>query len=350
MYDLKIILPVIDERGNQCDANRSYVEITKVDSEHYLLKVYLACPEMEDYIFVHLGCYDYCVADICEEEEPTKPVVVPPKPPKPPKPPQPPVTPVVPNAPAISCSVQSISQINVSWNEVSNATGYRVFRCTGGSCTPTSQIQSTSNTYWINTGLNEATTYRYRVKAYNSEGDSGYSNIATCTTPSTPQPPSVPDAPTVSCVVQSNNQIDVSWSAVNYATGYKVFRCSGGSCTPTSQVLNTANTYWANTGLNEATTYRYRVKAYNNSGESGYSNIATCTTSYTPQPPSVPDAPTVSCAVQSNNQIDVSWNAVNYAMGYKVFRCTGGSCIPTVEVRNQTTTYWANTGLNEGTT
>ena len=34
-----------------------------------------------------------------------------------------------------------------------------------------------------NTNLKANTTYRYRVRAYNAAGNSGYSNIATATTP-----------------------------------------------------------------------------------------------------------------------------------------------------------------------
>ncbi len=348
MYDLKIILPVKDHRGNSCNANLSYVEITKVDSEHYLLKVFLSCPEMEDYIFVHLGCYDYCEMDICEEVEPTKPVVTPDKP-KPPTPPKPPKPVVLPTAPAVSCSVQSTTQINVSWNAVDKATEYKIYRCSGASCTPITNVRNQAGTLWANTGLNEGTTYRYRVKSSNSAGDSAYSNIATCKTPSTEQPPQVPQAPTVSCSVQSTSQINVSWNAVNYASGYKVFRCTGSSCTPTLMVRDQVGTSWGNTGLNEETTYRYRVKAYNANGESNYSNTVTCTTPSTEQPPQVPQAPTVMCNVQSTSQIDVSWNAVNYALGYKVFRCTGTSCVPIIEVRNQSNTYWSNTGLQAET-
>jgi hypothetical protein len=37
-------------------------------------------------------------------------------------------------------------------------------------------------------------------------------------------------------------------------------------------------TSYANTGLSSNTTYRYRVRAYNASGNSSYSNIASATT------------------------------------------------------------------------
>lgn len=74
MLDLKIILPFVDGKGKSCDLNESYVQVTKEENE-YLMKVYLKCTDYEDYLLVHMGCYDYCTTDICEKKEETKPVV-----------------------------------------------------------------------------------------------------------------------------------------------------------------------------------------------------------------------------------------------------------------------------------
>lgn len=85
MLEENIILPFVDRKGNQCDLIESYVSMTKMDDE-YILKVNLKCGEQEDYLLVHLGCYDYCDGDVCEKEpekEPEKPVVKPTKPTKP---------------------------------------------------------------------------------------------------------------------------------------------------------------------------------------------------------------------------------------------------------------------------
>lgn len=87
MLDLKLLLPFTDKNGDQCDLTKSYVEITKMADE-YVMKVNLKCAGMEDYIIVHMGCYDYCLTDICEKEvanggkTPTKPTT-PTKPGKP---------------------------------------------------------------------------------------------------------------------------------------------------------------------------------------------------------------------------------------------------------------------------
>ena len=66
MYDLHLVLKLLDKDGNPCDEEKSYVEMTKYDKE-YRLKVNLKAGKDEDYIIVYLGCYSYCSDGICEK-------------------------------------------------------------------------------------------------------------------------------------------------------------------------------------------------------------------------------------------------------------------------------------------
>lgn len=71
MIDLKLILPFVDKNGDSCDTDKSYVTIEKQKNE-YVLKVFLKCGEQEDYILVHVGCYEYCKTYLCETKDPAK--------------------------------------------------------------------------------------------------------------------------------------------------------------------------------------------------------------------------------------------------------------------------------------
>ncbi len=73
MIDKKLVLPIQDKNGNSCDINDSYVEVIK-RADEYELKVVLNCSDKEDYLVVHLGCYQYCENDICEKTNDTNTV------------------------------------------------------------------------------------------------------------------------------------------------------------------------------------------------------------------------------------------------------------------------------------
>lgn len=74
MLEMKLLLEIKDKNGEMCDTDDSYVEITRLEDE-YKMKVNLKCGDEEDYIVVYLGCYDYCLNDICEKQESTKQTV-----------------------------------------------------------------------------------------------------------------------------------------------------------------------------------------------------------------------------------------------------------------------------------
>ncbi len=67
MIGKKLLVPLIDKNNKACDVEKSYVKITKLDDE-YLLKVNLKDSEKEDYILVHLGCYNYCESYVCQKQ------------------------------------------------------------------------------------------------------------------------------------------------------------------------------------------------------------------------------------------------------------------------------------------
>ena len=93
---------------------------------------------------------------------------------------------VLPTAPTnLSAGVISRSQINLTWTDnANNETGFRIERCKGSTCTNFVLVATVGANVvrYENTGLARNTTYRYRVYAYNSGGNSGYSNIVNAAT------------------------------------------------------------------------------------------------------------------------------------------------------------------------
>lgn len=85
----------------------------------------------------------------------------------------------------LSALAASKSQINLAWlNNSTNQTGVRIERCRGATCTNFALVATVAGTATTYSDINlvNSTEYRYRVRAYNSAGNSPYSNIASAKT------------------------------------------------------------------------------------------------------------------------------------------------------------------------
>jgi subtilisin family serine protease len=208
----------------------------------------------------------------------------------------PPPPPPPPSAPTnLISAVISYSQIDLNWSDNSNnEDGFRLERCTGtlATCPEASFAQiaqfGSNTTSFSNTGLSQLTTYIYRVRAFSTTGVSGYSNYVQATTSAAPPPP--PSAPTnLTAAAVSSSQINLNWSDnSSNEDGFKIERCTGAVATcvdanfaQISQIGANLGSF-SNAGLSAQTTYTYRVRAFNSTGSSGYSNAIQATTSVAP--------------------------------------------------------------------
>jgi titin len=177
---------------------------------------------------------------------------------------------------------------------------------------------------YSNTGLQATTTYRYRVRASNGSGDSAYSNVAEATTTSSST--SALGAPSnLAATAVSSEQIDLVWVDNSTSeTGFKLYRSTDGVNFSRIATLGVNVTSYSNTGRPASTLYYYRVRAYNSTSESAFSNTASATTF--PSATVKPNTPTNLVATPlSATQIRLTWtdNAANED-GFKLYRSTDG--------------------------
>ncbi len=91
------------------------------------------------------------------------------------------------------------------------------------------------------------------------------------------QPPGTPGTPTTSNVTSSS--VTLNWAASSgTVNSYLIERATGATSTSFTQVGTSSSPSFTNSGLAANTTYRYRVRAQNNAGTSGYSGIVNVTT------------------------------------------------------------------------
>jgi hypothetical protein len=95
-----------------------------------------------------------------------------------------------------------------------------------------------------------------------------------------PPPNGAPSAPTGLSATGGNGQITLAWTAGSGATSYDLYRSAeSGYQSDTPVVTGITATNYTDTGLNNGTTYYYRVAGVNASGQSGFAPEANATTS-----------------------------------------------------------------------
>src|SRR5262249_18817681 len=156
----------------------------------------------------------------------------------------------------LSASAASSSRIDLSWQDnSSNESGYTIQSATSSSG-PWSQVTTVGPgvTSYSNTGLSAATTYYYRVCAYNSAGASALSGPASATPRAPPSSSSISQTPASASPAASSGTVTVSasssscaWSASSSATTWL-------TCPP-SNVTGSGTVPWSATA-NSTTTPR----------------------------------------------------------------------------------------------
>jgi len=133
-----------------------------------------------------------------------------------------------------------------------------------------------------------------------------------------------PTPPITIAATTSYGSANVSWSAVSSVSGYGIYR-STANAGPYILLSASSKLKYNNTGISAKTTYYYRIRTYRYAGSvkaySSYSESIISKQPILPVPTSVTAVPT------SNKSIDISWNKVNGATGYIVYRAaaSGGS-------------------------
>ena len=140
---------------------------------------------------------------------------------------------------------------------------------------------------WLDTGLDAASTYEYRVRACNDDGCSSWTTAPVVTT-LPPPPPAAPSG--IAVTVESHELISVTW--IDNSTDETRFRlqrredAGGGFGAWLNQPGNlAANTVaWQDATVQPARRYEYRVRACSPAGCSAFSRARAVTTPDAPSP------------------------------------------------------------------
>jgi len=269
--------------------------------------------------------------------------------------------PAVPTVLTATLQTTPTLQVNLAWTDNSaNEIGFQIQRQVDGGAWATNGLAGANSRTFSDLTIAAGHIYNYRVCSYNSAGYSAFSNIAGV---STITGQLMPTGLTATASVLSTAAPTVALRFTDNAiseTGFRVERSTDATfATGVTVIALPANTVatpatvgpvtYTDTGMAEATTYYYRVRANGTSpGNSAWSNIATATT-----PGRLPIAPSnVRSGGNTRVSIIVRWNDNSgNETGFQVYRGTtvnGPWTLVTTTGANATTT--TVTGLVRGTT
>ena len=248
----------------------------------------------------------------------------------------------------LQCTVMSAGRVSLQWNDKSdNESGYKILRATGlfGELAIIDTLPANATSY-SDTTANLGTTYSYEVCAYTNSGGNAYtfSKTASVLLPGAPQ-----NLRTTSIL---QNQINLQWvgppfgNTTGNATGFKIERSVDGSSFAEIGSVTNAILNYNDTGLTSGTRYWYKVRSYNNVGDSGYSNVICAITEGPPPQPSQ-----FSANVITSTQVSLSWqDNSNAETGFKVERSLDGIAFTQQATVAANIVNYIDSGLAAGTT
>lgn len=164
----------------------------------------------------------------------------------------------------ITSAVAVQNGVKISWQKVSSAKSYSIYKYSGKKYT---LIRTLSGTSYTDTSLGKAKTKTYAVKVNYSGGSSAYSSKFKAYKLSTPKLK----------VKKTSRGLSLSWNKVKNATGVVIYRKLAGSKNykTYATLKNFTNTKYLNTSVKSGKTYSYKIKVIRGNSSSMTSNIAT---------------------------------------------------------------------------
>jgi titin len=171
-----------------------------------------------------------------------------------------------------------------------------------------------NTTSYLDKNLTENTTYSYYLRTVSPSGTSVNSAEASATTPNTP--PDVPVAPSDLGLTRSSTYIVLTWTDNSTATGpedgFLIQRDSGGGFVDHATVGRNMRSY-GDSGLTRGQLYRYRVRAFNSTGSSAFTEVVEAVTNGNPTvPPSSLTVEIVSGTTARLRWLDNSSNEISF--------------------------------------
>ena len=208
------------------------------------------------------------------------------------------------NPPKISSLANINGGVEIKWNTLKYADGYRVYRKTKN--TGWTRIGNTEDNTFKDTNVKSGTAYTYTVRCVDEDGNfaSYFNNGKSVTFVKTP---------TINKIENTATGSKISWGKCSGASKYRVYYLKNKSWKALGTTASTSYTH--NKPVN-GTTYTYTVRCLDSKGKfvSGYDKNGTRNTFIAP--------PAISKVSKAGKGNLIKWKSVPDAAGYRLYRKT----------------------------
>jgi len=176
-------------------------------------------------------------------------------------------------APTVTGGNDAQGRPTLTWNAVSGAAKYEVYRARSKDGTYTKYSTTTGTAYTNSSYLTSGATYYYKVRALGANGNAGpYSAVVsvTCRLKLT--------APSVTGGNDAQGRPTLKWNAVSGAAKYEVYRARSMNGDYVKYSTVTGTSYTNTSYIEDGNTYYYKVRALKSNGTAGaWSSIVSVT-------------------------------------------------------------------------
>ena len=244
------------------------------------------------------------------------------------------------SAPAVTGGNDAQGRPTLTWNAVSGAAKYEVYRARSKDGTYTKYSTTTGTAYTNSSYLTSGATYYYKVRALGANGNAGpYSAVVsvTCRLKLT--------APSVTGGNDAQGRPTLKWNAVSGAAKYEVYRARSMNGDYVKYSTVTGTSYTNTSYLANGTTYYYKVRALGSDGSYGPYSTPVSVTYKAPF-----GAPLVTGRKDSQGRPALKWDKVTDAAKYEVYRARSKDGTYSLMSTQSATGYTNTSYLANGTT
>lgn len=245
-----------------------------------------------------------------------------------------------------SAQGKTSTSLSLKWEKVTGIDGYQIYRTTAknGTYKKIATVKGESNTSYKDTGLEKGKSYYYKIRVYKKSGtvtETGSSSEAL-------KAWTVKQAEISGIKVAGGTKIIISWSQVDKASGYAVYRKASGdnSFTKIKKISSKSTVSYTDENVTPGTTYYYKVCA--NSNITG-NVIGKGDDSIAWKVPLLAAGTISSVSLGSAGTLTISWAKVSNASGYQLAYATSESGTYTQVAKTSSTSY-THSGLTSGNT